>query len=302
LPEDRSATLRGITPRRPGPLFRSAPTPHSGSWRRTAASACIGLVHSEVRQRDHAAARCGTTRMRFVLSYARLPSRHAKCSSGRGGPSSRARKAHSCSPWCCSSPARATRAKLPGQRNAKQRVGSACSAVPGARIRVPRTETRTAIPVAPSAACQTSAPPSPFRRRTTIRHAKPIRTALPSPREILAFRAASVAPPTQPSTPALSRSTVRTSPTRRRSSAPRTEDASTRAGRCLGEVMSGRSAAAAPVKGGSCHGADASTDACAPSGCTGSCVNLSAHDVSTMSNGCLVWQCCVPDDADANTE
>jgi hypothetical protein len=61
--------------------------------------------------------------------------------------------------------------------------------------------------------------------------------------------------------------------------------------------------------GGQCPGADASTDACAPSGCTGSCVSLSAHNVSTMVNGCLVWQCCVPDDdggiapaADANTE
>lgn len=42
---------------------------------------------------------------------------------------------------------------------------------------------------------------------------------------------------------------------------------------------------------------DAGTDACAPSGCTGSCANLSAHNVSTTVDGCLVWRCCVPDDA-----
>jgi hypothetical protein len=43
-------------------------------------------------------------------------------------------------------------------------------------------------------------------------------------------------------------------------------------------------------------GADAATDACAPSGCTASCV-AGAHNVSTMVDGCMVWQCCVADDA-----
>jgi hypothetical protein len=38
-------------------------------------------------------------------------------------------------------------------------------------------------------------------------------------------------------------------------------------------------------------------DACPRTGCTGSCVDLSAVNVSTMVNGCEVWQCCVPADA-----
>jgi hypothetical protein len=40
-------------------------------------------------------------------------------------------------------------------------------------------------------------------------------------------------------------------------------------------------------------------DACVPSGCTGSCLS-GRHNVSTMVDGCLVWQCCVPDDAGAD--
>ncbi len=46
-------------------------------------------------------------------------------------------------------------------------------------------------------------------------------------------------------------------------------------------------------------GADASADACAPSGCTGSCLG-GRHNVSTMVDGCLLWQCCVPDEAGAD--
>jgi hypothetical protein len=38
-------------------------------------------------------------------------------------------------------------------------------------------------------------------------------------------------------------------------------------------------------------GADA--DACAPSGCSTACP-AGTQDVSSMVNGCLVWQCCVP--------
>ncbi len=45
---------------------------------------------------------------------------------------------------------------------------------------------------------------------------------------------------------------------------------------------------------------DANSDACAPSGCIGSCLNLNAHNVSTVVNGCTVWQCCVPEEADGN--
>jgi hypothetical protein len=45
-------------------------------------------------------------------------------------------------------------------------------------------------------------------------------------------------------------------------------------------------------------GADASADACAPSGCTGSCLS-GRHNVSSMVDGCLVWECCVPDDGGA---
>jgi hypothetical protein len=40
----------------------------------------------------------------------------------------------------------------------------------------------------------------------------------------------------------------------------------------------------------------ADADACVPSGCTGSCVG-GAHNVSHLVDGCLVWQCCVLDDA-----
>jgi hypothetical protein len=48
--------------------------------------------------------------------------------------------------------------------------------------------------------------------------------------------------------------------------------------------------------------AAAATDTCAPSGCIGSCLSLATHNVSTMVDGCLVWQCCVPDDAGADAE
>jgi hypothetical protein len=41
---------------------------------------------------------------------------------------------------------------------------------------------------------------------------------------------------------------------------------------------------------------DASSEACAPSGCTGYCT-AGSHNVSTIANGCLVWHCCVLDDA-----
>jgi hypothetical protein len=46
-------------------------------------------------------------------------------------------------------------------------------------------------------------------------------------------------------------------------------------------------------------GADTGTDACAPSGCTGSCLS-GRHNLSSIVDGCLVWQCCVPDDAGAD--
>jgi hypothetical protein len=52
----------------------------------------------------------------------------------------------------------------------------------------------------------------------------------------------------------------------------------------------------------SADAADANSDACAAGGCTGTCTDLSAHNVSMMVNGCLVWQCCVPDDAGAGGE
>jgi hypothetical protein len=43
--------------------------------------------------------------------------------------------------------------------------------------------------------------------------------------------------------------------------------------------------------------ADAMADACAASGCVGACLGPTTHNVSTMVDGCLVWECCVPDDA-----
>jgi hypothetical protein len=45
--------------------------------------------------------------------------------------------------------------------------------------------------------------------------------------------------------------------------------------------------------------ADAGADACAPSVCTESCVS-GAHNVSALVDGCVVSQCCVPDDAGAD--
>jgi hypothetical protein len=63
----------------------------------------------------------------------------------------------------------------------------------------------------------------------------------------------------------------------------------------------------APADGGTTEAATDSgpldADACAPSGCTGSCLS-GRHNVSTVVNGCTVWQCCMPDDAgaDANGE
>jgi hypothetical protein len=49
-------------------------------------------------------------------------------------------------------------------------------------------------------------------------------------------------------------------------------------------------------------GADA--DTCPPSGCTGACLSSNTHNVATLFDGCLVWECCVPDDAgpDASAE
>ena len=44
---------------------------------------------------------------------------------------------------------------------------------------------------------------------------------------------------------------------------------------------------------------DEDADACAPSGCTGSCLS-GRQNVSTVVNGCVVWQCCMPDDAGAD--
>ena len=63
--------------------------------------------------------------------------------------------------------------------------------------------------------------------------------------------------------------------------------------RCYRSVMQpmGVAVAVAAVMLGACTNADGT--ACAPSGCTGSCLDLSARDVATMLNGCLVWRCCV---------
>jgi hypothetical protein len=46
-------------------------------------------------------------------------------------------------------------------------------------------------------------------------------------------------------------------------------------------------------------GADA--DTCPPSGCTGACLSSNTHNVATLFDGCLVWECCVPDDAGPDT-
>ncbi len=46
-------------------------------------------------------------------------------------------------------------------------------------------------------------------------------------------------------------------------------------------------------------GVDAVAEACAPSGCTGTCLS-GRHNVSSMVDGCPVWQCCVPDAAGAD--
>ncbi len=45
--------------------------------------------------------------------------------------------------------------------------------------------------------------------------------------------------------------------------------------------------------------ADTGADACAPSGCATACP-AGTHDVSSVVNGCTVWQCCVSDDAGAD--
>jgi hypothetical protein len=55
-----------------------------------------------------------------------------------------------------------------------------------------------------------------------------------------------------------------------------------------------------PSEVGGPDAGDADADTCPPSGCTGSCLSLSAHNVSTVVDGCVVWQCCVPDDAGAD--
>jgi len=59
---------------------------------------------------------------------------------------------------------------------------------------------------------------------------------------------------------------------------------------CLNSVPAGDAGADAA--------SDAGTDACAPTGCTGSCLT-GRHNVSHLVDGCLVWECCVPDDAGA---
>jgi hypothetical protein len=66
-----------------------------------------------------------------------------------------------------------------------------------------------------------------------------------------------------------------------------------------GTVLDPRTGGACVSVDASADAADASTDACAPSGCTGSCVDLSARNVSAIVNGCVVWQCCVLADAGA---
>jgi hypothetical protein len=45
-------------------------------------------------------------------------------------------------------------------------------------------------------------------------------------------------------------------------------------------------------------GVEAGTEACAPSGCNTACP-AGTRDVSSMVNGCLVTECCVPDDTGA---
>jgi hypothetical protein len=50
-----------------------------------------------------------------------------------------------------------------------------------------------------------------------------------------------------------------------------------------------------PSDAGSLHDAP---ETCAPSGCTEKCTT--GHDVSSMVDGCVVWRCCVPDDAGAD--
>ncbi len=45
--------------------------------------------------------------------------------------------------------------------------------------------------------------------------------------------------------------------------------------------------------------ADTRADACAPSGCATTCP-AGTHDVSSIVNGCTVWQCCVSDNAGAD--
>ncbi len=69
---------------------------------------------------------------------------------------------------------------------------------------------------------------------------------------------------------------------------PRTGPAIAAAAMILGACSSGSSARDV---------SDDGTDACAPSGCIGTCLDLSAREVATMVNGCVVVRCCVSPDA-----
>ena len=52
---------------------------------------------------------------------------------------------------------------------------------------------------------------------------------------------------------------------------------------------------ASPLADAATHGGLADADACAPSSCATACP-AGTHDVSSVVNGCTVWQCCVSDD------
>jgi hypothetical protein len=70
---------------------------------------------------------------------------------------------------------------------------------------------------------------------------------------------------------------------------------------CPAAVPAGDAAADAPADAAADAPADAAADApadaCAPPiVCSGACVS-GAHNASHLVDGCLVWQCCVPDDA-----
>ena len=68
---------------------------------------------------------------------------------------------------------------------------------------------------------------------------------------------------------------------------------------CCLEKASGVDAAADTGADSSPDASSDAADACAPSGCATSCPR-GTRDVSTVVDGCTVWQCCVPDDAGAD--